>query len=89
MKALLSSKGEKPMLWYNGALLLEVGNASSSISLSDQFIERDWRDKQKVVDDLRDTVEKQRKDLDSVRKAVMEKEMFCSALRVSHLFFIV
>ncbi|KAM4588857.1 E3 ubiquitin-protein ligase TRAIP [Odontesthes bonariensis] len=43
--------------------------------------ERDWRDKQKVVDSLKDTVDKQRRDLDSVRKEVMEKEMLCSALR--------
>ncbi|KAM7006103.1 E3 ubiquitin-protein ligase TRAIP [Tautogolabrus adspersus] len=43
--------------------------------------ERDWRDKQKVVEGLKDTVERQRRDLDSVRKEVMEKEMLCSALR--------
>lgn len=43
--------------------------------------ERDWRDKQKVMDSLKDTVDKQRRDLDSVRKEIMEKEMLCSALR--------
>uniref|UniRef100_A0A8D0A8I3 TRAF-interacting protein n=1 Tax=Sander lucioperca TaxID=283035 RepID=A0A8D0A8I3_SANLU len=43
--------------------------------------ERDWRDKQKVLDSLNDTVDKQRRDLDSVRKEIMEKEMLCSALR--------
>ncbi|XP_041815279.1 E3 ubiquitin-protein ligase TRAIP [Chelmon rostratus] len=43
--------------------------------------ERDWRDKQKVVDGLKDTVERQRRDLDSVRKEIMDKEMLCSALR--------
>ncbi|XP_042359612.1 E3 ubiquitin-protein ligase TRAIP [Plectropomus leopardus] len=43
--------------------------------------EQDWRDKQKMVDSLRDTVDKQRRDLDSVRKEIMEKEMLCSALR--------
>ncbi|XP_070759539.1 E3 ubiquitin-protein ligase TRAIP [Enoplosus armatus] len=43
--------------------------------------ERDWRDKQKAVDSLKDTVDKQRRDLDSVRKEIMEKEMLCSALR--------
>ncbi|XP_070704781.1 E3 ubiquitin-protein ligase TRAIP isoform X2 [Pempheris klunzingeri] len=43
--------------------------------------ERDWRDKQKAVDSLKDTVDKQRRDLDSMRKDVMEKEMLCSALR--------
>ncbi|KAF1391226.1 hypothetical protein PFLUV_G00039730 [Perca fluviatilis] len=43
--------------------------------------ERDWRDKQKLVDSLKDTVDKQRRDLDNVRKEIMEKEMLCSALR--------
>ncbi|KAA8593493.1 hypothetical protein FQN60_009609 [Etheostoma spectabile] len=43
--------------------------------------ERDWRDKQKVVESLKDTVDKQRRDLDSVRKEIVEKEMLCSALR--------
>uniref|UniRef100_A0A8D3AW15 TRAF-interacting protein n=1 Tax=Scophthalmus maximus TaxID=52904 RepID=A0A8D3AW15_SCOMX len=43
--------------------------------------ERDWRDKQKVVDGLKDTVDKQRRDLDGVKKEIMEKEMLCSALR--------
>nr|CBN80995.1 TRAF-interacting protein [Dicentrarchus labrax] len=43
--------------------------------------ERDWRDKQKMVDGLKDTVDKQRRDLDSVRKEIMEKDMLCSALR--------
>lgn len=40
-----------------------------------------------MVDGLRDTVDKQRKDLDGVRKEIMEKEMLCSALRVGRLFF--
>ncbi|KAJ0068362.1 hypothetical protein NL108_005930, partial [Boleophthalmus pectinirostris] len=43
--------------------------------------ERDWRDKQKVMDGLRDTVAKQRKDMDSLRKDAMEKDMLCGALR--------
>ncbi|XP_040889566.1 E3 ubiquitin-protein ligase TRAIP [Toxotes jaculatrix] len=43
--------------------------------------ERDLRDKQKVMESLKDTVDKQRKDLDSVRKEIIEKEMLCSALR--------
>ncbi|XP_010733270.1 E3 ubiquitin-protein ligase TRAIP [Larimichthys crocea] len=43
--------------------------------------ERDWRDKQKATDNLKEIVEKQRRDLDSVRKEIMEKEMLCSALR--------
>ncbi|XP_035008136.1 E3 ubiquitin-protein ligase TRAIP [Hippoglossus stenolepis] len=43
--------------------------------------ERDWRDKQNVVDSLKDTVDKQRRDLDSTKKEIMEKDMLCSALR--------
>uniref|UniRef100_A0A8C6UPP3 TRAF-interacting protein n=1 Tax=Neogobius melanostomus TaxID=47308 RepID=A0A8C6UPP3_9GOBI len=43
--------------------------------------ERDWRDKQKMIDSLRDTVDKQRKDMDGFRKEAMEKDMLCSALR--------
>ncbi|CAL1608649.1 unnamed protein product [Knipowitschia caucasica] len=43
--------------------------------------ERDWRDKHKIIDGLRDTVEKQRKDMDSLRKDAMEKDMLCTALR--------
>ncbi|KAK7907493.1 hypothetical protein WMY93_016105 [Mugilogobius chulae] len=43
--------------------------------------ERDWRDKQKVIDGLRDTVDKQRKDMDNLRKDILEKDMLCSALR--------
>ncbi|KAK5872991.1 hypothetical protein PBY51_013641 [Eleginops maclovinus] len=43
--------------------------------------ERDWRDRQKVLDGLKDTVDKQKRDLDSVRKDISEKEMICSALR--------
>lgn len=43
--------------------------------------ERDWRDKQKVIDGLRDTVDKQRKDMDGFRKEATEKDMLCSALR--------
>uniref|UniRef100_A0A8D3AW42 TRAF-interacting protein n=1 Tax=Scophthalmus maximus TaxID=52904 RepID=A0A8D3AW42_SCOMX len=50
-------------------------------NLSALFAERDWRDKQKVVDGLKDTVDKQRRDLDGVKKEIMEKEMLCSALR--------
>lgn len=48
-------------------------------------VERDWRDKQKMVDSLKETVDKQKRDLDSMRKDVMEKEMLCSALRVGCL----
>uniref|UniRef100_A0A8C2ZCQ8 TRAF-interacting protein n=1 Tax=Cyclopterus lumpus TaxID=8103 RepID=A0A8C2ZCQ8_CYCLU len=43
--------------------------------------ERDWRDKQKTMDSLKDIVDKQKRDLDGVRKDIMEKEMLCSTLR--------
>ncbi|CAJ1051304.1 E3 ubiquitin-protein ligase TRAIP [Xyrichtys novacula] len=43
--------------------------------------ERDMRDKQKTVEGLKDIVDRQRKELDSVKKEVMEKEMLSSALR--------
>uniref|UniRef100_A0A667XU45 TRAF-interacting protein n=1 Tax=Myripristis murdjan TaxID=586833 RepID=A0A667XU45_9TELE len=43
--------------------------------------EKDFREKQKVVDGLKDTVDRQKRDLDCVRKQIVEKEMFCSALR--------
>lgn len=59
--------------------------------MSDQIPERDWREKQKVMDDLMGTVELQRKALDSLQKDIMGKEKLCSALRVSMMtgfFFI-
>lgn len=43
--------------------------------------ERDWKDRQKVISGLKETVDKQKKDLDSVQKEMREKEMICSALR--------
>ncbi|XP_011612641.1 E3 ubiquitin-protein ligase TRAIP isoform X1 [Takifugu rubripes] len=43
--------------------------------------ERDWREKQKAMDDLMETVELQRKALENLQKDVMEKEKLCSALR--------
>ncbi|XP_068171086.1 E3 ubiquitin-protein ligase TRAIP isoform X2 [Antennarius striatus] len=43
--------------------------------------ERDWRDKQKAVDGLKDTADKQKRDLDAMRKEIREKEMLCSALK--------
>lgn len=44
--------------------------------------ERDWRDKQKAAESLKETIEKQRADLDRVRREIGEKEMLCTALRV-------
>uniref|UniRef100_A0A3B5BL24 TRAF interacting protein n=1 Tax=Stegastes partitus TaxID=144197 RepID=A0A3B5BL24_9TELE len=55
----------------------ELGRMKAVLSSKEQ----DWRDKQKVMDSLKDTVDKQRRDLDSVRKEIMEKEMLCCALR--------
>ncbi|XP_043107455.1 E3 ubiquitin-protein ligase TRAIP [Puntigrus tetrazona] len=43
--------------------------------------EKEWRDKQKSVDTLKDTIEKQKKDMDRLRKEVGDKEMLCSVLR--------
>ncbi|TRY59873.1 hypothetical protein DNTS_035284 [Danionella cerebrum] len=43
--------------------------------------EKEWREKQKSVDTLKDTIEKQKKDLDRLRKEVGDKEMLCSVLR--------
>lgn len=43
--------------------------------------ERDWWDKQKMIDNLRDTVDKQRRDMDGFRKEAMEKDMLCTVLR--------
>uniref|UniRef100_A0A8C1XR20 TRAF-interacting protein n=1 Tax=Cyprinus carpio TaxID=7962 RepID=A0A8C1XR20_CYPCA len=43
--------------------------------------EKEWRDKQKSVDTLKDTIERQKKDLDRLRKEVGDKEMLCSVLR--------
>uniref|UniRef100_A0A1A7YFV1 TRAF-interacting protein n=1 Tax=Iconisemion striatum TaxID=60296 RepID=A0A1A7YFV1_9TELE len=47
--------------------------------------ERDWQDKQKVIDGLKNTVDKQRRDLDSVRKEIIDKEMLCTALKFGHV----
>ncbi|XP_054881006.1 E3 ubiquitin-protein ligase TRAIP [Poeciliopsis prolifica] len=55
----------------------EVDRMKALLSSKD----RDWREKQKAMDGLKDTVNKQRRDLDAVRKEVMEKEMVCVALK--------
>lgn len=44
--------------------------------------EKEWRDKQKSVDTLKETIERQKKDLDKLRKDIGDKEMLCSVLRV-------
>ncbi|XP_019734941.1 E3 ubiquitin-protein ligase TRAIP [Hippocampus comes] len=43
--------------------------------------ERDCREKQKTVDDLKDSVDMQRRDLDGMRKEIFEKDVLCSALK--------
>lgn len=53
--------------------------------MSDQLVEKDWRDKEKLVEGLKDTVDKQKKDLNIVQKEIMKKDMLCSALKVSRL----
>lgn len=55
--------------------------------MSDQLVEQDWRDKEKLVEGLKDTVDKQKKDLNIVQKEIMKKDMLCSALKVSCLLF--
>lgn len=51
--------------------------------VSEQIPEHDWKEKQKVMDDLLRTVELQKKDLNNLQKVVNVKEKLCSALRVS------
>lgn len=53
--------------------------------MSHQIPEQDWRAKQKAMDDLMQTVELQKKALDTLQKDIREKEKLCSALRVSTL----
>ncbi|KAA0707551.1 E3 ubiquitin-protein ligase TRAIP [Triplophysa tibetana] len=43
--------------------------------------EKEWRDKQNSVDTLKETIERQKKDLDKLRKDIGDKEMLCSVLR--------
>ncbi|KAF3689481.1 E3 ubiquitin-protein ligase TRAIP [Channa argus] len=43
--------------------------------------EREWRDKQMVMDNISNTVDKQKRDLDSMKKELKERDMLCSALR--------
>ncbi|KAJ8361145.1 hypothetical protein SKAU_G00176700 [Synaphobranchus kaupii] len=43
--------------------------------------EKDWRERHKMVEALKETVDSQKVDLERVKKEVTEKEMICSALR--------
>lgn len=44
--------------------------------------ERDWRDKLKASEALKETIEKQRANLERVRREIGEKEMLCTTLKV-------
>ncbi|XP_022044809.1 E3 ubiquitin-protein ligase TRAIP [Acanthochromis polyacanthus] len=69
--------GEEEVSADPESLQNELGRMKALLSSKEQEL----RDKQKAMDSLRDTVDKQRRDLDSVRKEIMEKEMLCCALR--------
>ncbi|KAK2862545.1 hypothetical protein Q5P01_002078 [Channa striata] len=43
--------------------------------------ERECRDKQMAMDNIRDTLDKQKRDLEIMRKELKERDMLCSALR--------
>lgn len=81
MKAHFSSKGGNLVWRSRDAEAIKA--ETSPHRVSQHFPERDWREKQKVMDDLMETVELQRKDLDSLQKDIHAKEKLCSALRVS------
>lgn len=53
--------------------------------VSDQLVEQEFREKEKLVEGLKDTVDKQKKDLNIVQKEIMKKDMLCSALKVSNV----
>lgn len=55
--------------------------------VSDRLVEQDWREKEKLVEGLKDTVDKQKRDLNIVQKEIMKKDMLCSALKVSRVLF--
>ncbi|CAL8337216.1 unnamed protein product [Merluccius merluccius] len=48
--------------------------------------DKDYNEKKKSLDDLRSTVDRQRRDLDNVRKEIVDKDMLCSALRKQMTF---
>ncbi|XP_004069146.1 E3 ubiquitin-protein ligase TRAIP [Oryzias latipes] len=55
----------------------ELGRVRALLSSKEQ----DWRDKQKAMDILKDTVDRQKRDLDNMRKEIRDKDMLCSALK--------
>ncbi|KAJ3603040.1 hypothetical protein NHX12_030784 [Muraenolepis orangiensis] len=55
----------------------ELDRIKSLLSTRD----KDYKEKQKSLDGLKITVDRQRRDLDMVRKEVVDKDMICSALR--------
>nr|XP_020448632.1 E3 ubiquitin-protein ligase TRAIP [Monopterus albus] len=65
-----------------GTLQNELDRTKVLLSLK----EKDCRDKQKQVDDLKGTVDKQRRDLDNVQKEMTKKETLCAALRKQMMY---
>lgn len=83
MKAVLSVKGKTEIISSSYWLVHPSIHPFIFVCLHVLYIpEKEWRDKQKSVDTLKDTIEKQKKDLDRVRKEIGDKEMLCSVLRV-------
>ncbi len=82
MKATLSEKGKTEIISSSSWLILKTYFHSFYLLC---VPEKEWRDKQNSVDTLKDTIERQKKDLDRLRKEVGDKEMLCSVFRV-HLF---
>ncbi|XP_041837409.1 E3 ubiquitin-protein ligase TRAIP [Melanotaenia boesemani] len=82
-KLFFDVEGEKPAAVDPESLQNELNRMKVLMSTK----ERDWRDKQKTMDSLKDTVDKQRRELDSARKEVLDKEMLCSAYRKQMTYF--
>ena len=47
--------------------------------------DKEFKEKLKALEGLKSTVDKQRRDLDKVRKEIVDKDMLCTALRVRPL----
>lgn len=83
MKAVLSEKGKMEIISSSYCLILKTSIHPFIWYVCMLCIpEKVWRDKQKSVDTLKDTIERQKKDLERVRKEIGDKEMLCSVLRV-------
>ena len=55
------------------------------MSISVGSSDKDYKEKLKALEGLKSTVDKQRRDLDKVRKEMVDKDMLCTALRVRSL----